>query len=47
MHLGLLPESLAHLSLALKQQAWRAGRRSGWNAEVGEEPKDQAQGQAS
>lgn len=47
MHLSLVPESPAHLSLALKQQAWRVGRSSGWNAEVGEEPKDQAQGQAS
>lgn len=47
MHLGLVPESLAHLSLALKQQAGRVGRRSGWKSEAGEETKDQAQEQAS
>lgn len=47
MHLGLVPGSLAHLSLALKQQAWRVGRRSGWKSRGGEETKDQAQEQAS
>ena len=47
MHLGLVPESAAHLSLALKQPAGRVGRRAGWKSEVGEETKGRDQEQAS